>query len=289
MAIKKDKLLAGAEQSRGQLDRKGLDGKTYIENLSVDDIAPNPYQPRKSFDNESLENLAESIKKEGQVSLPIEVVKKGNKYTLIAGERRLRASKMAGMKKIRAIVTLADDKKMRRRALEENLLRDDLTTKEKFECMLEIKREEGITSNKELASVVNMSSANTYLIMSLENVGKNLYDLYSNTHPVVPTRVMEKLSGIENEEKAIEYFKYIVKHRLSRDNAIEYIASCENAQNNKKPKREKTDVLRNEWGQFKKSKKKFVLEVNREGLSSEKSKLVETKLNELEELLKTKD
>ena len=97
-----------------------------IQDIPVNEIRPNPYQPRKSFNEEALRELSESIKNHG-VFQPI-IVKKGIRgYDLIAGERRLRASKMAGLDKIPAIVKDFSDDEMREIALLENIQRENLT------------------------------------------------------------------------------------------------------------------------------------------------------------------
>lgn len=97
-----------------------------IQDIPINEIRPNPYQPRKSFNEEALRELSESIKNHG-VFQPI-IVKKGIRgYDLIAGERRLRASKMAGLDKIPAIVKDFSDDEMREIALLENIQRENLT------------------------------------------------------------------------------------------------------------------------------------------------------------------
>lgn len=97
-----------------------------IKELPVSEIRPNPYQPRKSFNEEALQELANSIKNYG-VFQPIIVKKSIKGYDLIAGERRLRASKIAGLSTIPAIIKDLSDEHMREIALLENLQRENLT------------------------------------------------------------------------------------------------------------------------------------------------------------------
>ncbi len=97
-----------------------------IKEIPVSEIRPNPYQPRKTFNEEALRELAESIKNYG-VFTPIIVKKSIKGYDLIAGERRLRASKLAGMSTIPAIVKDYTDDQMREISLLENLQRENLT------------------------------------------------------------------------------------------------------------------------------------------------------------------
>lgn len=97
-----------------------------IKELPVEEIRPNPYQPRKSFNEEALQELAESIRNYG-VFQPIIVKRSIKGYDLIAGERRLRASKLAGKQTIPAIIKEFSDDQMREIALLENLQRENLT------------------------------------------------------------------------------------------------------------------------------------------------------------------
>ena len=92
--------------------------------LSMDDILPNRFQPREVFDEQALNELALSIREHGVIQ-PIIVRKIGDKYEIIAGERRFRASQIAGKKTIPALVRNIDDKESAKIALLENLQRED--------------------------------------------------------------------------------------------------------------------------------------------------------------------
>lgn len=97
-----------------------------VAEISIDDIEANPYQPRTIFDEETLNELADSIREIGIIQ-PITVRTTDNgKYQLISGERRLRASKIAGLEKIPAYIRLAEDQNMLEMALVENIQREDL-------------------------------------------------------------------------------------------------------------------------------------------------------------------
>lgn len=102
------------------------DNKEAIEELALADIRPNPYQPRQNFDEQALEELADSIKQNG-VFQPIIVRKSVNGYEIIAGERRFRASKIVKRETIPAIVRQMDETQMMEIAVLENLQREDLT------------------------------------------------------------------------------------------------------------------------------------------------------------------
>ena len=98
--------------------------------IPLDRIRPNPYQPRRSFDEESVRELADSIKQDGVLS-PVMVRREGDHYVLVAGERRLRAAKMAGLERIPAIVRDVDDREMLELSIIENIQREDLNPLDK--------------------------------------------------------------------------------------------------------------------------------------------------------------
>ncbi|MFC4353494.1 ParB/RepB/Spo0J family partition protein [Chryseomicrobium palamuruense] len=104
-----------------------------VEQVDLKLIKPNPYQPRKIFDQQALEELSASIKEHG-VLQPIMLRKKGAKFEIVVGERRFRASQLAGLKEIPAVVRSLDDQEMMELAILENLQREDLTAIEEAEA-----------------------------------------------------------------------------------------------------------------------------------------------------------
>jgi ParB family chromosome partitioning protein len=110
-----------------------------ISEVNINDIETNPYQPRTEFDQVALNELSESIKVQGLIQ-PITVRKNGSKYQLISGERRLRASKLAGLTQIPAYIRTADDQQMLEMALIENIQRENLNAIEvalSFQMMID--------------------------------------------------------------------------------------------------------------------------------------------------------
>ena len=101
-----------------------------LKNLPINEVEPNRDQPRKNFNQEALEELSESIKEYGLIQ-PIVVTKKGNYYSIIAGERRWRACKLAGLSEVSAIIREDDERKNTEIALIENIQREDLNPFEK--------------------------------------------------------------------------------------------------------------------------------------------------------------
>lgn len=115
-----------------------------ITEIPLDEIRPNPYQPRKTFDNKSLKELSESIKENG-VFQPIIIRKSVNGYEIIAGERRFRASKLAKKKTIPAIIRKFDEAQMMEVAVLENLQREDLTPLEEAQAYEMLQKNLGLT------------------------------------------------------------------------------------------------------------------------------------------------
>lgn len=136
--------------------------------LPIASIVRNPDQPRKSFDETQLSELSDSIKQNG-VLQPILVRKKGDKYEIVAGERRYQASKLAGMKEIPAIVREIDDAEVFQLALIENLQRSDLTPIEEARGYRQLLDTKGLTQEG-LAKILSKSRsaiANTLRLMDL--------------------------------------------------------------------------------------------------------------------------
>jgi ParB family transcriptional regulator, chromosome partitioning protein len=118
------------KNTAGQLNPQVLEAATGVVRLSVENIETNPKQPRRDFDEQSLQELAQSIKLHDIIQ-PVTVSKlHGNKYRLISGERRIRAAKIAGLKDIPAYIRQANDQDLLELALLENLQREDLNAME---------------------------------------------------------------------------------------------------------------------------------------------------------------
>lgn len=147
-----------------------------IKELALSDIKPNPYQPRKHFDAESLSELSESIKTHGLLQ-PVVVVKEGGKYILVAGERRWRASKLAKSKTIKAVVVEITPEQMREHALIENIQREELNVIELAHAYDELLKIHDLT-HEELSQKIHKSRThitNTLRLLQLhKKVQKSL-------------------------------------------------------------------------------------------------------------------
>lgn len=156
--MKSQKLGRGLGELLGEIDEayeNEVSQKDSIIEIALKDIRPNPFQPRKHFEESSLYELGESIKNDGLIQ-PIIVTEDVDGYVLIAGERRLRASKLAKLKTIRAIILNSDEQKMRQFALIENIQRDELNSIELAHAYGELIKLHNITQD-ELSTKIHKS------------------------------------------------------------------------------------------------------------------------------------
>ncbi|MDD5156528.1 ParB/RepB/Spo0J family partition protein [Sulfurimonas sp.] len=171
--MKTQKLGRGLGALIGEIDEayeNELGQKDSIIEIPLKDIRPNPFQPRKHFEESSLYELSESIKSDGLIQ-PILVTEDLDGYVLIAGERRLRASKLAKLKSIRSIVLSSDNQKMRQLALIENIQRDELNSIELAYAYGELMKLYGYT-HEELSVKINKSRThitNTIRLLQLSS------------------------------------------------------------------------------------------------------------------------
>ena len=159
------------EKDLSDIDSFELEAQgAHVEALPVEQISPNPFQPRKHFDEAALKELSQSIKEHGLLQ-PIVVIPKGDGYLLVAGERRLRAHKLAKLDTIKAIVADVeiDDIRMRELALIENIQRENLNAIELAHSYAELIEVHKITHD-ELSSIVHKSRSqitNTMRLLTL--------------------------------------------------------------------------------------------------------------------------
>jgi ParB family chromosome partitioning protein len=145
--------------------------KSGVNKIDVASIKANPNQPRKLFDEEKLNDLSESIKEHGLLQPIVVIENDDSTYTLVAGERRLRAHKLAKIDKIKAIIIDADEFKLRELALIENIQRDDLNIIELAYCYAQLLNEHNIT-HEELSKKVfksRTSITNTLRLLQLSS------------------------------------------------------------------------------------------------------------------------
>ena len=184
--------------------------KEEIVEIKLDEIKSNPYQPRINFDEEALNELAESIKENG-VFQPIIVKKTVKGYNIVAGERRLRASKIAGKKTIPAIVRQISDDKMAEIALLENLQRENLNALEEAMAYKNLIDKLQITQD-ELAKRVCKSRSHITNIIGILRLPKEVQTMIAeNKLSMGHARLLSKL---ESEEEILEMANNTVENKM---------------------------------------------------------------------------
>jgi len=177
--------------------------------LPIAEIRANPYQPRKEFDEAGLKELSESIKENG-VFQPILVRKSVSGYELVAGERRLRASKMAGKKDIPAIIVDFNDQQMMEISLLENIQRKDLTPIEEATAYDQLIRKLGYTQEV-LAKRLGKSRTNVTNLLRLLHLPEEVKKMVNDGR--LSYGQARTLLGLEDEDKMIE----VAQRQLRKD------------------------------------------------------------------------
>lgn len=187
------------------------DGEEIVHKIKLIEIEPNRNQPRRTFNEESLDELAQSIKNYGVIQ-PIIVTKKDNYYEIVAGERRWRASKKAGLEEIPCIIREDTDRKNKEIALIENIQREDLNSIEKAKGYKELVDEYGLT-NAELAEIVGKSPGAVGNTMRLLNLDERVMNL------IVEGKISEgharPLLYFDDLDKQYEFALEIIEKGLS--------------------------------------------------------------------------
>ncbi|CDC31769.1 stage 0 sporulation protein J [Clostridium sp. CAG:508] len=181
MAVKKTGLGKGLEAlfSENQLtkeeERKLKDGEEIVQSIKVIEIEPNRNQPRRNFPSESIEELAKSIEKYGVIQ-PIIVSKKDGYYEIVAGERRWRAAKKAGLKEMPCIVRENDERKNKEIALIENIQREDLNPIDKARGFRQLLDDYGMTQ-QQLADTIGLNRSTVTNTLRLLNLDERVMQL----------------------------------------------------------------------------------------------------------------
>ena len=205
-----------------------------IVEIELDSLRVNPYQPRKVFDETALKELADSIKEHG-VFQPIIVKKSIKGYEIIAGERRVRASKLAGKTTIPAIIRDFSDEQMMEIALLENLQRENLTSIEEAEAYHMMLEKLHLTQ-EELATKVGKSRSHITNILGLLRLPNTVQSMINSSQiSMGHARILSKL---EDSDKILEIANKIVNDKLSvRD--VEKLTQSDHFKRKNKIKRDK--------------------------------------------------
>ena len=219
METKKRALGRGLEElfNSDNLDLERMESQIYesatkeeIVEIPISELRVNPYQPRKYFNDEALAELAASIKEHG-VFQPIIVKQSIKGYEIVAGERRFRASKMAGLEKIPAIIRAFTDEQMMEIALLENLQRENLSAIEEAIAYKNMIEQLSLTQD-ELARKVGKSRSHITNILGLLRLPKEVQQMVAEDKiSMGHARVLSKL---ESDEKIIEMAHQIIDSKL---------------------------------------------------------------------------
>lgn len=194
-----------------EIDNTSKSSTTGTAKIKISEIRPNPYQPRKEFDQNGLQELANSIKENG-VFQPILVRKSLSGYELVAGERRLRASKLAGLKEIPVIIKDFDDKAMMEISLLENIQRKDLTPIEEANAYNQLIEKLKYTQDQ-LAKRIGKSRANVTNLLRLLTLPQEIQKLVNDGK--LSYGQARTLLAFDSEEKMISLAYRCVKEGLS--------------------------------------------------------------------------
>ncbi|MBR2712983.1 MAG: ParB/RepB/Spo0J family partition protein [Bacilli bacterium] len=184
--------------------------KEIIE-VSLDDIIPNRFQPRLSFDETALNELAKSIRQHGIIQ-PLVLRKIGDKFEIIAGERRYKAAYIAGLSKVPAVIIDLNDNESAEVAIVENIQRKNLSPIEEAKSYKKL-LDRGYLTQDELASRMGKTQGSISNKLRLLNLSKDVQDALLNNQ--ISERHARSLLKLTNEDEQIEVLNRIINERLN--------------------------------------------------------------------------
>ena len=200
-----------------------------LRELSIDDVLPNPNQPRKNFNNAKLRELSESIKSSGLLQpILVSKIKDGvndGKYMIIAGERRYRASKMAGLTRVKAIVLDLEEQEILKNAILENVQREDLNPIEEALGYKKIIDTFGYT-HEQLAKEIGKSRAYITNLLRILNLPEDVKDALENEN--ITLGHAKVLLSVANPE---DYLQAIIEKQLSVRQLANMISGADESNN----------------------------------------------------------
>lgn len=222
----------GLEALLGDFDEKSEE----VVMIPIDECRTNPYQPRKTFDADALEELKVSIQEYGIIQ-PLIVRKSIKGYEIVAGERRFRAAKLAGFDEVPAIVKDYDDAKMMEIALLENLQREDLTVIEEAMAYKSLIEELKLTQ-EELSQKIGKSRSHISNTIRLLSLPDHVITFVNNGQ--LSMGHARALLGLKNKEDLNQLVKKIIKERLN----VRQVERLVSELNEKKPKKKKKRTVK---------------------------------------------
>lgn len=202
----KRKTESGGKKSFGDISLKSI-----IE-VETDKIVPNPFQPRKHFDEEKLQQLADSLKQHGLLQPIVVSRKSGDEYELIAGERRLEASKIAGLEKVPVIIKKATDQQKLELALIENIQRHNLNVIEEARAYKQLQEKFGLTQ-EEIALRSGKSRSSVANHLRLLNLPVEIQKALQEGR--ITEGHARTILAVSNPEKQRALFQLIIRENLS--------------------------------------------------------------------------
>ncbi|MCH4207728.1 MAG: ParB/RepB/Spo0J family partition protein [Solobacterium sp.] len=217
-----------------QNNAQDVPGRRELE-IPVEEIRPNPYQPRKEFEPKALNELAESIRQHG-IFTPLLVRKSVSGYDLITGERRLRAAKLAKLKTVPAISVEFTDEQMMEISLLENIQRENLNPIEEAAAYESLVKRLGYTQEK-LAERVGKSREYCANMLRLLKLPQDVQEMV--TEKQLTMGHVRPLLALKDEDEMYDAAQYIIEHKLSVREVEAYIRELNG--NEKKPAKTKTE------------------------------------------------
>ena len=213
-----------------------------VKKIKITQIEPNKTQPRRDFDEEKIEELAESIKEYGLLQPIVVKLNKNGFYTIIAGERRWRASRLAGLKEIPAVIKDVSEQTEKEITLIENIQRENLNSLEEAAGIKELIDEYGLTQDEVAKKIGRSRTAvtNTLRLLNLPEEIKQLLKEEKLTQGHART-----LLALENNALALEVAKQVIAQEMSVRQLENYIASLKKVKKEKRPSREEIEIQRN--------------------------------------------
>ncbi len=212
-----------------------------VKIIKITQIEPNKAQPRSDFDQEKIEELAESIKEYGLIQPIVVKLNKNGFYTIIAGERRWRASRLAGLKEIPAVIKDVSEQTEKEITLIENIQRENLNALEEAAGIKELMDEYGLTQ-EEAAKKIGRSRSAVANILRLLNLPEEIKTLLKEEK--LSQGHARALLSLENNILAQEVAKKVIAQEMSVRQLESYISSLTKTKKEKRPSKEEIEIAR---------------------------------------------
>ena len=231
----------GLDKVIDEIERNAIASSNGVRTeIPINEIRPNPYQPRKEFDKEALQELSETIKTHG-IFNPLLVRKSIHGYDLVAGERRLRAAKIAGLETVPAIEVEFTDEMMMEISILENVQREDLNPIEEAQAYDSLIRKLGYTQ-EQLANRVGKSREYCANILRLLKLPEDVQEMVVKKQ--LSMGHVRALLSIKDDNEIYEAAEYAIKNRLTVREVEDYVR---NLLGNTKKKPTRTIVHKDPW------------------------------------------